>query len=235
MNGSKVKLFSYLKERMSKRISGWHGRTLSQGGKEVLIKAVASALPVQAMSVYRLPKTVISSLNSVMACFWWDNFDYKRKIHGLSWEKMCLSKEKGGMGFKDLECFNQVLLAKQVWRLIQFPDCLMSQVLKGKYFGDVCFTKVQLSGNVSYTWRSIIFGRELLGKGLRHSVGNGRSLKVWTEPSLEDEDRFCRPPCRRKRCFDVNLMVSDVIDFQERKWNRSKLMELFFPSDIRIL
>lgn len=87
MNGSKVKLFSYLKERMSKKISGWHARTLSQGGKEVLIKAVASAIPVLPMSVYRLPKTVITCLNSAMANFWWDNVEFKRKIHWLSWEK----------------------------------------------------------------------------------------------------------------------------------------------------
>lgn len=95
--GSKIKLFSYLKERMSNKISGWHAKHLSQGGKEVLIKAVASALPVLPMSVYQLPKTVISRLSSEMARFWWDGLAFKRKIHWMSWEKLCLSKEDGGM------------------------------------------------------------------------------------------------------------------------------------------
>ncbi|KAL0863670.1 hypothetical protein Bca101_042788 [Brassica carinata] len=177
MKGSKVKLFSYLKERINKKTSGWHAKNLSQGGKEVLLKAVASALPVLPMSVYQIPKTVISGLSSEMARFWWDGMEFKRKIHWLSWEKLCLSKEDGGMGFKELECFNQALLAKQAWRLIHMEECLMAKVLKGKYFGAERFLDVQLGDKVSYAWKSILFGRELLVKGLKHSVGDCTSIR----------------------------------------------------------
>lgn len=102
LKSSKIQAFSYLKERMSKKISGWHAKTLSQGGKEVLLKVVAAALPIHAMSVYKIPTTVISSLHSIMASFWWSNEEYKRRIHWLSWDKLCLPKEDGGMGFRDL-------------------------------------------------------------------------------------------------------------------------------------
>lgn len=131
-----------------------------------------------------------------------------------------MPKEDGGMGFKDLECFNQAMLAKQAWRLLHHQDCLMSQVLIHKYCGDCDITKVQLKGRVSYAWRSLLFGRDLLVQGLKYSVGNGRSIKVWSEPWLEDDDGLCRPPIRRQRCFDVNLLVSDVIDTRTRRWNR---------------
>lgn len=200
----------------------------------MLLKAVASALPVLPMSVYKLPKTVIFGLSSEMARFWWDGVEFKRKIHWLSWEKLCLPKEDGGMGFKELECFNQALLAKH-WRLKQFEECLMAKVLKGKYFGEERFLDVSLGNKVSYAWKSILFGRDLLIKGLRRSVGDGRSIRVWSEQWLEDEEGTCRPPLRKQRYFDVNLMVSDVIDFHKRRWNKHKLEDLFVPSDVQLL
>lgn len=99
-----------------------------------MIKAVATALPVSVMSCYKLPKTLCSTLTSVISNFWWNSVEHKRKIHWLSWDKMCLPKEHGGMGFKDLECMNQAFLAKQAWRIIHSDDCLMARVFKEKYF-----------------------------------------------------------------------------------------------------
>lgn len=48
--------------------------------------------------------------------------------------KVLLSEGYAGLNFKDLELFNQALLAKQVWRILQNPSSLVILVLKGRYF-----------------------------------------------------------------------------------------------------
>lgn len=42
-----------------------------------------------------------------------------------------MSKEVGGLSFRDLEGFNQTLLTKQVWWVFKNPNLTVSKVLKG--------------------------------------------------------------------------------------------------------
>ena len=47
---------------------------------------------------------------------------------------MCKPKALGGMGFKDLEKFNEAMLAKQLWRLLTDHTSLFYKVFRAKYF-----------------------------------------------------------------------------------------------------
>ncbi|XP_018479119.1 uncharacterized protein LOC108850033 [Raphanus sativus] len=202
-SGSKVDMLQYIYEKMTARFHGWYAFFLSTGGKEVLLKSVAMAMPVFAMYVFRLPKTTCKRLTSAMANFWWNVQEGKNKMHWVSWERMCLDKEDGGMGFKDLEKFNQALLAKQGWRLLMDPSSLCARVLKSMYYPSGFFLEVKLGSRPSYAWRSILYGRELLTKGLRRNVGSGEQINVWVDKWLFDEVPIA--PMRKQTFFNVGL------------------------------
>lgn len=68
------------------------------------------------------------------AQLWWGSQEGGKKIHWKAWTKMATDKEEGGLGFHNLQDFNMVLLAKQLWRLITQPNLMMSKVLKAKYY-----------------------------------------------------------------------------------------------------
>ena len=68
---AKYQTFSYLKDRVWKKLQGWKGRMLSRVGKEVLIKAVAQSIPTYTMGVFLLPVKLCDELNAMCAKFWW--------------------------------------------------------------------------------------------------------------------------------------------------------------------
>lgn len=229
-SGSKVEMLKYIHEKMTARFQGWYAFFLSTGGKEVLLKSVAMAMPVFAMSVFKLPKTTCKNLTRAMANFWWNAQDGINKMHWVSWERMCLDKEDGGLGFKDLEKFNQDLLKKQGWRLLMDPDSLCARVVRSRYYPTGDFLNASLGSRPSYAWRSILHGIELLVKGLRRNVGTGETINVWMDKWLFTNEPIA--PMRKQMVFDLELRLCDLINPQTRTWDRGKLEEVFFPCDV---
>lgn len=119
----------------------------------------------------------MNSLNAICRNFWWGQQGGEKKMALISWNKLCLSKDKGGIGFRDLSAFKDALLAKQCWRIVTTPDSFAARVLKGKYFPRTSFWEAKISNNSSYSWRSIMGARSLLVHGTRWVVGNGSSVR----------------------------------------------------------
>jgi hypothetical protein len=90
-------------------------------------------------------------------------------LHWMSWGKMIRSKNIGGLGFKDLNCFNKALLAKQGWRLCHNPSSLMGQILKAKYFPNKFFWRLLLISvppmlGESFSWPEIFYVKGFFGE-----------------------------------------------------------------------
>jgi hypothetical protein len=73
--------FKHFIERIIQRIYGWKEKQLSIKGKEILLKTVAQAIPVYAMSVFQIPKGVCKSMMDAIAKFWWGDDDNSNKMH----------------------------------------------------------------------------------------------------------------------------------------------------------
>ena len=99
-------------------------------------------------------------LETLIRKFWWGYDGSNKKVHWVKWERLCEDKGKGGMGFKDIEKFNDSLLAKQVWWMINNLESLCHRVFKARFFPDCSIMDAKESTTGSYAWKSILSARD---------------------------------------------------------------------------
>jgi hypothetical protein len=157
--------FLHFVERIIQRINGSKEKLLSIGGKEILLKAVAQAISVYAMSVFLIPKGVCKHMMDAISHFWSGDYHNSKHMHWFAWWKLCYPKKEGGMGFRDLNSFNLAMLAKQAWRLITDPESLCARVLRAKYYPDGDILKAGPKSGSSYTWQSILASLNTFKRG----------------------------------------------------------------------
>ena len=171
---SRTKEFKGIIDKVWKRLQNWKLKLLSQAGQEILLKAIIQAILMYCMSVFMLPQTLCSKINSLMQQFWWG----ASSINWMRWSKLGTPKSKGGMGFQDFNCFDKALLAKQCWRPWRSLDSLVSWILRAKYYANSSILEAKLGTNPSYTWRNILGGSDILKGGLYCKIGNGETTRI---------------------------------------------------------
>ncbi|CAL9001623.1 unnamed protein product, partial [Prunus brigantina] len=219
---SKHRLFNYVRDMLWNKLHMWNAKLLSTAGKEVLIKAVAQALPTYTMGVFQLPKSLCHDLSAMVARFWWGKSG-KRSIHWKSWRNLCRPKCLGGLGFKIFEAFNQAMVAKQAWRLLENPSSLVGRILRARYFPNGDFLTAGYGQSPSLIWRSILWGRQVIENGLIWRIGGGTSVRVFHDKWIPKPYTFS-PLINRG--LPLEAKVSELIT-ESGGWNRS-LLDLSF-------
>ncbi|KAL5565216.1 hypothetical protein UlMin_028380 [Ulmus minor] len=84
--------FGYIRDRVIMKLQGWKERTFSQGGKEVLLKAMEQSIPTYTMSYFILPDSLVKDLEAACAWFWWGNSLDHKKVLWKKWTDLCRPK-----------------------------------------------------------------------------------------------------------------------------------------------
>ena len=143
------------------------------------------------------------------------------------------SKTQEGMGFLDLTCFNNALLTKQGWRIIQNPNSLVGSILKAKYFQRGSLLEVQIGSRPSFTWRSLLAATNLLKEGLFWQIGNGKDVKIWGSKWIPKPSSFSvQSPCSQ---FKRDEKVAALIEPQRKEWNTQVIQSIFKKDEAELI
>ncbi|KAL5137894.1 putative ribonuclease H protein [Glycine soja] len=83
--------------------------------------------------IQKVPRRVVKKLVCIQRSFLWGDGDDQHKIAWVKWETVCLPKDKGGLGIKDITKFNLALLAKWKWNLFHHNGELWARILESKW------------------------------------------------------------------------------------------------------
>lgn len=62
---SKINTFKELREKITKKVTGWKEKLISKVGREILIKTVVQAIPTYSMSLFKILKAVCDNINPI--------------------------------------------------------------------------------------------------------------------------------------------------------------------------
>ncbi|GJV80315.1 RNA-directed DNA polymerase, eukaryota [Tanacetum coccineum] len=202
--------------KLKARLSNWKLKTLSVGGRLTLLKSVLGSTPIYNMSIYKVPKSVLQTMESIRRKFFNGVQCDERKIVWIKWAKVLASKKYGGLGVSSFYALNRALLFKWVWRFISRDNSLWCRLIMSMHGSSL----YKLSPFRYSTWKSIIREVHMLkDRGvdlISHChirVGNGLRTQFWNEVWIGDTQLRVMFP--RIYALEINkdCTVADKLQF----------------------
>ncbi|GJW12971.1 RNA-directed DNA polymerase, eukaryota, reverse transcriptase zinc-binding domain protein [Tanacetum coccineum] len=184
---SKANAWSEVVDRVKNRLSKWKMKTLSIGGRLTLLKSVLGSMPIFHMSMFKVPSSVLCSLESCRSRFFNGHDSNSRKASWVKWKTILASKERGGLGVSSLYALNRGLLFKWIWRFYSQDSSLWTRVIKAIHGANGKVDAITRAGKRS-CWLNIIHEvKVLLNRGIdlkkymRIKLGDGANTAFWED------------------------------------------------------
>lgn len=143
------------------------------------------------------------------------------------------AKAQGGLGFRDLVCFNKTLLAKPYWRRMQYPNRLAAKIILAKNYPHGTLRTAQLGNMPSFAWRSIMAGRDLFEAVIFWRIGNCRYVRIRCDKWIPQPITFA--PQATCSTLPADAKVEALIEGNPIQWKRELIQTSFNAEKVELI
>ncbi|GKA14637.1 RNA-directed DNA polymerase, eukaryota, reverse transcriptase zinc-binding domain protein [Tanacetum coccineum] len=215
--------------------------SIKENLKYDLLKVVpfsVGTLPMKYLGVPLLAKclgvndSIVKEINKVMKNFLWDSSGSGNGRAKIAWKVVCRPKDQGGLGIKPLNEWNEVLLMKNIWKIVEQKQTLWVQwvnrvKLKGRSVWDI-----DIDVNDSWGLKKLMELRDRIKPHIFHNIGNGKSTSVWYDKwhQLGPLSNIIT----RREIYDARFKDNDcVFDMIENNDIISKTQDMHYNNSIK--
>ncbi|XP_074291704.1 uncharacterized protein LOC141618488 [Silene latifolia] len=144
-----------LVDKICSKIHGYGARKFSYAGRLVLVQAVLKSLCSYWASLFVLPKGIIKKVEATCRNFLWDGGPEYVRAPLVAWDKVCRTKEEGGLGLQDMEMWNKALVGRLVDWIYEGRDSVWVKWVECNHLRGRTWSEYEPSTNTSWVWRRI--------------------------------------------------------------------------------
>ena len=140
------------------------------------------SIPHYVMQTMKIPKTICTKMDRICKQFICGSSENNKKVHLINWDKICSSKDEGGLGFRKARKVNLACLMKLAWGVLTNPERLWVKVMRAKYnYGEDILPNHKGRRNTSNAWKGIVQVQPKFKQNLVWRLDDGENVKIWLD------------------------------------------------------
>ncbi|KAH6781730.1 hypothetical protein C2S51_007023 [Perilla frutescens var. frutescens] len=120
--------YSSLIDKIADNINKWSAKSLSYAGRIELIKSILQRIECYWLQIFPLPVKYTNRITALCRNFLW-----RSKATPVAWKDVCLPKEEGGLGLREIRTGNKALMVKILWKIHEKKDSLWIKWIHTEY------------------------------------------------------------------------------------------------------
>ena len=209
----KISEYSPLMIKIGSSFHSWSVKLLTYAGRLQLLKTVIFGTVTFWTSAFILAKGCIKAIESLCSRYLWSGNTEKRSIAKIAWTTVCLPKNEGGLGLRNLMIWNLVMCLKFIWLLLSKAPSLWVDWHQSTHLNGQSFWTITATASDSWAWQKLLELRPLALQFCKSQLGNGKSASFWFDvwSPLGQLIKYIGPAGPRALQIRENAHVADTI------------------------